>query len=58
MSRFKNTLVNFLRLPIEVPLALTDQLNQDLPEVESAESVWNRITVNRVEVSARREWRA
>ena len=35
--------------PAEAPLTVTDQLNQDLAEVESAELGWNRATENRAE---------
>jgi len=36
LERAKNTLLKLLRRPVEARLTLTDQLNQDLAEVESA----------------------
>jgi hypothetical protein len=55
LERSKNTLVNLLRRSVEARLTLTDQLNQDLAEVESAELAWNRATMNRADMSVRRE---
>jgi len=36
LERAKNVLLKLLRRPVEARLTLTDQLNQDLAEVESA----------------------
>ncbi len=36
LERAKNTLLKLLRRPVEARLTLTDHLNQDLAEVESA----------------------
>lgn len=54
-SESRIDLLNLLGLRAKARLTLTDQLTQDLSEVESAELARNRATEDHAEVSARRE---